>query len=373
MFDLDGADELELLAETAREFARARLAPRLRESEQARGVAPELRAAWDQIGLSGLEWPESLGGAGLGPLARVLVNEELGAGDAGAALALDGLGPCVGALLELGGEGLLREIAATPAGGEGARGAVIVADRAPDGAHGDGLRATGPWLSADAVGGTVPWVPADAVDLLVVLSDGGALVATEGLVPERLPGSGLRAAGAAALVLDGVRGARRFGDPCAVGRALARARLYTASLLLGVLRHACDFSRAYALERRAFGRPIAHHQALAFLLVDMRAALDGARLLVQEAAWRAESGAPFEGEAAAAFAETIEAARSIGPAGVQVLGGHGFMRDYPVEKLMREARALGLLLGGEDAAREDAGRALCTAPGRVRLSVGEVA
>lgn len=348
-------------------------------------MAAEVRAAWEQIGLSGLEWPASLGGAGLGPLARVLVNEELGAADAGAALALDGLGPCVGALLELGGEGLLREIAATRAGGEGARGVVVVADRMPDAAGADDPRATGrrapvdrpsatgPWLSADGLGGTVPWVPTDALDLLVVLSDGDAVVATEGFVLEPLPGSGLRAAGAAAVRLEGVRGARRFGDPYAVGRALARPRLYTASLLLGVLRHACDFSRAYALERRAFGRPIAHHQALAFLLVDMQAALDGARLLVQEAAWRAECGAPFEGESAAAFAETIEAARTIGPAGVQVLGGHGFMRDYPVEKLMREARALGLLLGGEDAAHEDAGRALCAATGRVRLSVGEVA
>jgi alkylation response protein AidB-like acyl-CoA dehydrogenase len=146
-------------------------------------------------------------------------------------------------------------------------------------------------------------------------------------------------------------------------RVRARARLYAASLLLGVLRDACEFSRGYAQERQAFGRPIAHHQALAFLITDMQMALDGARLLVHEAAWQLETGRDATGPAASAFAQCIEASRSIGPAGVQILGGHGFMADYPMEKAMRESRALGLWLGGFDAAIEDAGRVLCEADG----------
>jgi len=136
-----------------------------------------------------------------------------------------------------------------------------------------------------------------------------------------------------------------------------------------VLRHACEFSRGYALEREAFGRPIAHHQALAFLITDMRMALDGARLLVHEAAWRLDAGQPDAGAAAAAHAQCLEAARFIGPNGVQILGGHGFMADYPMEKAMREARALGLWLGGLDAAIEDAGRALCALDAPVDLGV----
>ena len=125
-----------------------------------------------------------------------------------------------------------------------------------------------------------------------------------------------------------------------------------------MLRAACEFSAAYAQERQAFGRPIGHHQALAFLITDMRMALDGARLLVHEAAWRVDRGLPCAAEAASAWAECIEASRLIGPAGVQLLGGHGFMADYPVEKHMREARALGLVLGGFDAAVDEAGQLL---------------
>jgi alkylation response protein AidB-like acyl-CoA dehydrogenase len=121
----------------------------------------------------------------------------------------------------------------------------------------------------------------------------------------------------------------------------ARARLYAASLLVGVLRQAAEFSREYALEREAFGRPIAHH---------------------------VDRGVACEAAAAAAFAEAVDASLLVGPNGVQILGGHGFVQDYPVEKYMRESRALGLVLGGLDAAREEAGRALCAAPSSASLS-----
>ena len=184
-------------------------------------------------------------------------------------------------------------------------------------------------------------------------------------------GAGLRAAGGSELCFDSSRIALRVGDASGMDRARARARLYAASLLLGVMRHACEFSRSYALEREAFGRPIAHHQALAFLITDMQMALDGARLLVHEAAWRLEAKRGGVGEAAAAFAQCIEVSRLIGPAGVQILGGHGFMADYPMEKTMREARALGLLFGGYDAAIEEAGEILCNAAGPVEFGTVE--
>ena len=141
-----------------------------------------------------------------------------------------------------------------------------------------------------------------------------------------------------------------------------------ASILVGVMRQAADASLAYAVDREAFGRPIAHHQGLAFLISDMRAAVDGARLLLHEAAWRTDRGLASEAAAATAFAEAIDASILVGPNGVQILGGHGFMQDYPLEKYMRESRVLGLALGGIDAAREEAGRALCEAASPIPLS-----
>ena len=117
----------------------------------------------------------------------------------------------------------------------------------------------------------------------------------------------------------------------------------------------------------AFGRPIAHHQALAFLIADMASAVDAARLLAWDAAWRLERGEDACEPCATAFLEAAEQAMFVTPNGVQILGGHGFMQDYPVEKLMREARVVGLWLGGVDAAREEAGRELAAVEGSVAL------
>jgi alkylation response protein AidB-like acyl-CoA dehydrogenase len=358
MIDLDLGEELELLVQTARSFSREQLLPHLRAAESAREVAAPVRAAFAQIGLAGLELPESLGGAGLGPLARVLVNEELGAGDPGAALALDALGPALYPLLELGGEAALDRLGAPLLAEAGGRAVLVFAE--------DARLA----LEGERVSGSVPWVPAERPRLLVVLGAEEAFAVCEGIEAEPLRGAGLRAAGAAALRLSGAPLAGRWRDPAGAARARARARLHAASLLLGALRFGAEFSRDYAQQRVAFGRPIGHHQGLAFLITDMHMAVEGARLLVHEAAWRAETGSGCEAAAASAWVEVVEASRWIAPACVQILGGHGFMQDYPMEKVMREARALGLWLGGVDAAREEAGRALCAEPPPVALSPG---
>ncbi len=355
MFDFELGEDLELIVDTARSFAQDELFPQLREHEDARAVQPSVRSSFAEIGLAGLELPESLGGAGLGALARALVNEELAAGDAGAALALDPLGPALYPLLELGGEAALQQFALPLLELEGAR-AVLVSE------------ADAKLEIGDVVSGRVPWVPSDRVDLLVILRDEDAVVVRDEIELEELRGSGLRAAGASELRMKAAPVAASFRDAAGAARARARARLYMASLLVGVMRQAAEFSREYAMEREAFGRPIAHHQGLTFLITDMRAAVDGARLLLHEAAWRVDRGIECEAAAATAFAEAVDASLLVGPNGVQILGGHGFVQDYPVEKYMRESRALGLVLGGGDAAREEAGQALCSSASGVLLS-----
>ena len=172
------------------------------------------------------------------------------------------------------------------------------------------------------------------------------------------------AAGQAVLAKVGI-----FFCVAAARRCLARARLYQTAMLIGVMREAADYSREYALDRVAFGKPIAHHQALAFLIVDMATAVDSARLLCHEAAWRLDGGVAAEEACATAFVEAVEAAGFVTPNAVQILGGHGFMLDHPVEKFMREARSLGLVLGGVDLAREEAGRELSGTAGPVALGV----
>jgi len=329
-FDLD--PELDLLRETARAFAAERLRPRDREFEAARAVDDATRRAFTEVGLAAAQWPESLGGAGLGALARALVLEELGAVDAGAALALDPLGPAFHALAELGEEAALRAWAAPLLARPGARAWLAW--------NGDRRVA----LRGGHATGRLPWVPADQLDLLVLLDADAAAVIDTGIRLSPLRGAGLRAAGASEVTLERAPIRAWWVDPRGARRALARARLDVAALGLGVLRAAAEYSRAYALERVAFGRPIAHHQALAFLIADMASAVDATRGLVHEAACELERGEDAEAACATAFLEFAEQAL--------------FVTPNAVEKWMREARALGLLLGGADTAREDAGSAI---------------
>ena len=362
MFSFVPDDELGLVIETARKLAETELVPRLREVESARNVPEELRAAWEEVGFAALDLPEVADGAGLGCLARVLVNEELAAGDAGAAIALDPFGPAMTTLLEVGGEDAVRQLVSV-VGHDGGR-AVFVSEH-------DARIEIGP----DGIDVDAPWVNAESARAVVVLKGEEALLVCEGLSFEPTRGAGLRAAGAARLSTSAAPIAGRWRNASGARRALARARLYYASLLIGVMRASCDFSTDYAQQREAFGKPIGHHQALAFLITDMRMALDCARLVVQEAAWRVDQRLPCSIEAASAFAECIETSRAIGPQGVQILGGHGFMQDYPVEKHMRESRALGLLCGGFDAAIEVAGEGLtaCEDPLALRAQTPQAA
>lgn len=344
MIDFSLDEDLELAAESARRFADQVLGPAQRAHEAARGVPDAVRAQAREIGLDRIDWPEAAGGAGLGALARVVVLEALAAGDPGAAIALDPLGAVAHALLAFGGPDLLAGHAAAIDASPGARAALVFDDAGA-------LRVAGGRAS-----GVLPWVPADRIDLLAVLTRDGLLLLREGVAAEPVRGAGLLAAGASRLVIADAPVLGSWADGNAACRTLAHARLDAAALMVGQMHFAAEYARRYALDRVAFGKPIAHHQGLAFLIVEMRMAVDGAREMVREAAWRLQSGRPFASAAAAAFLEACDAGTFVGPNGVQILGAAGFMRDHPVEKAMRELRTLALLAGGVDAARDDAWR-----------------
>lgn len=333
MIEFEPGEDTQILLDAVTRFARDHLAERHRTAERDRSPAAGSQSVYEELGLMGLE----TSGEGLGLVTRALVNEQLGQADAGAALALDRLGAAGYAFQAVDNRETLDNVLADPA-----RRAWLVTPE--DGAVN---------VSEREATGMVHFAPAGVTDL-VMLSPAGIAVVREGLVETPVRGAGLRAMNPVTLTLENAPVARfHRAAPTPV---LARARLYVASLLLGVLEAASRYAREYAMERITFGRPIAHHQALTFLLTDMNTAVASTRLLIQEAAWRADAGEPFEEAAATAFAEAVEQSAFIGPAGVQVLGGLGFMQDYPVEKYMREARALGLLYGGLDRAREDAMR-----------------
>jgi len=338
MIDFSVTGDAQILLDTVTRFAREHLTGTARAAESARAPDADGKRLYEDLGLMGLEAP----GAGLGMLERCLVNEILGRADAGAALALDRLGPAGYALWAAEDHESVAAILADP----GRRAWLATPE---DGAMN---------VSERAASGEIYFSPAGITDL-VLLAPTGIAVIRDGMEELPVRGAGLRAADPMRLSLEEVPVARFYRT--ATAGALARARLYVASLLLGVLDAAAAYAREYAMERITFGRPIAHHQAMTFMLTDMNTAVTGTRLLIQEAAWRldtagldTEAARQAHEAAATAFVEAVEQSAFVGPAGVQVLGGLGFMQDYPVEKYMRESRALGLLYGGLDQARDDA-------------------
>ena len=324
MFEIALSEEEELIQESARRFALQELLPSIRANEEARGVPEAVRKSFVEAGLDAIEiGPES---AGVSATVRTLILEELAAVDPGAAIALDGIGTARYFLSEMGIDA------------EGSRGVVLFDTE-------ERFRCEGERLS-----GKHPWVPASAPDAVVVVQSDRAWMVVEGIRAEPIQACGLDAAGAASLTLDAAPLRAALEERAALARAVARVQLSTAALLVGCARGACEYARDYALQREAFGRPIAHHQGLAFLIVEMAMAVETARLAV----WRAGAALDADRDVAwwgnCALAEAAEQGLMVGPAAVQVLGGHGFVRDYPVEKAMRDIRTLAQLAGGRDRA-----------------------
>ena len=183
--------------------------------------------------------------------------------------------------------------------------------------------------------------------LFIVESD------TAGLSVEADPSMGLRAAGLGRLILDNVAvGADAvLGDSDAkiraaeYGDAVQLARLGWASLAIGTGQAVLDYVIPYVNEREAFGEPISHRQAVAFMVANMAIELDGLRLVTLRGASRAEQGLSFAREAALARKLATDKGMQIGLDGVQLLGGHGFTKEHPVERWYRDLRSVGVAEG----------------------------
>jgi alkylation response protein AidB-like acyl-CoA dehydrogenase len=127
---------------------------------------------------------------------------------------------------------------------------------------------------------------------------------------------------------------------------LDHAALAWCALALGTGQAALEYVTTYCNERQAFGEPISHRQAVAFMVADIAVELDAMRMLVWRACSRAESGLPFHREAYLARLLCAEKAMKIGSDAVQLLGGHGFTKEHPVERWYRDLRGVAIMAGG---------------------------
>jgi alkylation response protein AidB-like acyl-CoA dehydrogenase len=158
---------------------------------------------------------------------------------------------------------------------------------------------------------------------------------------------GLRAAGLTRLALDDVSvpESALLGEADDYRECVRLSRIAWAALALGTGKAVLDYTSEYVKTRQAFGEPIAHRQAVAFMVANIAIELEGLRLVTLRAASRAEQGMDISREAGLARRLASEYGMKIGTDGVQLLGGHGFVKEHPVERWYRDLRAIAVMEG----------------------------
>ncbi|MCA9688038.1 MAG: acyl-CoA dehydrogenase family protein [Myxococcales bacterium] len=363
-FDLTLTEEQALMRETLRRFALDTMRAAAPAADRG-ALDPDYLAQLSDLALETVAIPEALGGVAIerSPVANVLIAEDLAYGDMGLALA---------ALAPLGLIHALSEFATReqmsrylPAFTGDAHVDAALALHEPHARFDAHRLAT--VAVRDGVGyrlrGAKCLVPlVERAELFGVFAElageGPRLFLVEAEAPglRRVVGGhmGLGAAGLGRLELEGVHvdasalvGGSSDGDTPAYdhARAIDLARLGLCALALGTAQAVLDHVTRYCNDRVAFGEPVSHRQAVAFAIADIAIELEGMRLLTYRAASRAERGDSFHREAALARIQCAEKGMQIGSQGVQLLGGHGFVCEHPVERWYRQLRAIAVLEG----------------------------
>ena len=349
-------DEQQLIRDTVAEFARERLRPLAHEADES-GMIPTSVAqqAWE-IGLVQSTIPEAYGGAGAGSSAVTgsLICEELAWGDL--SLALHILSPQLVTypVMALGTHEQKAQILSCYVGPHFTAGTAAVMEPR----FGFDLNELATTAEQDndefVLNGTKCFVPlaAEAAYLLVYAKGDTGITAfllpqdTPGLnIGEREKNMGLKAVATYELSLDNCRVPASSQLQGAIQPVLNRSRVALSAMAVGVARAAYEYAREYAKERKAFGTAIAQKQAIAFMLAEMAMEIDAARLLVWEAAWKIDTGADATREACLAKNYAASMVLKVTDNAVQTLGGHGYIRDHPVELWLRNGRGFATFEG----------------------------
>jgi hypothetical protein len=360
LFDLQPTDEQQMLSESVRDFGLEKLRPAAEQAD-ANCASPEaLLTQANELGLTMVGVPEQLGGAmeERSAVTTVLMAESLARGDMGLAVAC--LAPAaVSTALSLWGDSdqqatYLHEFVSenVPAAA-----LAVLEPRALFNPFklGGRARKQGDDFVLDAVKSLVPR-GADA-ELFIVAAEldgsGPALFVAEskttgiGVAPE--PAMGIRAAATGTVTFENVKLPKTAllggGDPQVYADCVQLSRLGWCAAAVGTAQAVLDYVIPYVNERQAFGEPIANRQGVAFTVANIGIELEGMRLATYRAAGRIDQGKSFAREVALARRLCSERGMGIGSDGVQLLGGHGYVKEHPVERWYRDLRAAGVMEG----------------------------
>ncbi len=364
-FDLTPDEDQKMIVETVNEFAGEILRPAARDADDAAAYPSHIVTKAAELGITAINIPEDFDGIAShrSTVTNALVAEALAYGDMGLALPILAPGGVASALTHWGSADQQATYLPEFAGEQVPQACVAIAEphalfdptvlkttavRTPSGYRLSGVKSLVP-AAADAelfiIGAQLNGKPA----LFIVES------ASMGLTVKAEPSMGIRAAALGRVELDNVavplqnrlgeEGATDADHALDYSEAIALSRLGWAALAVGTSRAVLDYVIPYVKEREAFGEPVARRQAVAFMCANIATELDGLRLVTWRGASRAEQGLPFAREAALAKRIATDKGMQIGLDGVQLLGGHGFTKEHPVERWYRDLRALGVAEG----------------------------
>lgn len=347
-----------MIAQTVRDFCDQHIRPYIMEWDEAQTFPVEAMKKLGDLGLMGILVPEEYGGSGLGYDEYVTAITELGRVDPSVALSMAAHNSlCTGHILQHGSEAQKKKYLPLLASGEwiGAWGLT----EANTGSDAMRMKVTAKKEGNEWVlNGAKNWITHGiSGDVAVVLARTGELLDSHGIsafiVERGTPGFqagkkenklGMRASETAEMVFDDCRipeenviGVEGEGFVQAM-KVLDGGRISIAALSLGVAYGAYDASKKYAKEREQFGKPIAHFQAIAFKLADMLTEIEAAELLTYQAAFRKNNGQKVTREGAMAKYYASEVAVKVCNEAVQIFGGYGFTKDFPVEKFYRDVK-----------------------------------
>ena len=374
-FDLD--DEQAEIRDMVRRFTGQEITPHAESWDENSYFPRAIYTRMAELGLTGMTTPEAYGGSALGRLSGAIVYEELAMGDMATAVGLSVHNMITGSIARFGNEAQRRRWVTKLAAGE-LLGAFSLSEA------GAGSDAASLQCRAESDGdeyvlnGTKMWVTsggeAEIYLLMARTGEGrGAAGVTSFVVEKNTPGftfgkterkMGLHSSPTRELIFDHCRVpvANRLGEEGQGFKialsSLDGGRVNIGAIAVGVAQAAFDVARQYAREREQFGHPIGAFQGIQFMLADMAMKIEAARLLVYEAAYKLDTGQNASMAAAMAKCFATDMAMEVTTNAVQVLGGAGYVRDYPVERYMRDVKVAQIFEGTNQIQRVVIARAL---------------
>ncbi len=357
LFDLSPTEDQEMIVGVVQEFAAEVLRPGADEADAADLTSKEVLSQTSEFGLTLLNVPEELGGLSeeRSAVTGVLVAEALAEGDMGQAVACLAPAAVATAISLWGSDEQQQTYLPAFTGDDVPAAALALSEPAPlfdpleptTTARRDGAKIVLDGIKSGVVRGTeaelfVVGALLDGEPRLVIVESG-----TDGVSLAEDPSMGLRAASLTRLKLDGVvvEESALLGSADDYREAVRLSRVAWAGLAVGTGKAVLDYVKEYVKTREAFGEPIAHRQSVAFMVANIAIELEGLRLVTLKAASRLEQGRDAAREVALARRLAADYGMKIGTDGVQLLGGHGFVKEHPVERWYRDLRAVAVMEG----------------------------